>query len=220
MYTERLKKNWEAIVTDSDTVIIPGDISWELSLNNAASDFHFLDNLPGRKILGKGNHDFWWTTVKKMNEFFEKESITSISFLYNNAYVVEDFIIAGTRGWYQDEYCDNMPPETDFAKLISRESLRLRATLKEAALLKEADGTDKEILVFLHFPVLWNERACPQLLDILTEFGIKRCYFGHIHSNYAQPRVLYYNDSLRLELISSDFLEFIPQIIRPLSVKI
>ena len=99
MYTERLEKNWRALVRENDTVIIPGDISWELSLEGAAADFHFIDRLPGKKIISKGNHDFWWSTVKKMNAFFERESISSISLLHNNAYEVEDFIIAGTRGW-------------------------------------------------------------------------------------------------------------------------
>ncbi len=218
MYTERLESNWRAIVNSSDTVIIPGDISWGLSLEEAASDLHFLDKLPGQKILLKGNHDFWWTTAKKMKEFFERENITTISFLHNNAIPVENFIIAGTRGWYQDEHCENIPPETDFAKLIAREALRLRASLNQACAISEALDTPKEILAFLHFPPLWNDRECPFLLDILLEFDIKRCYFGHIHANYAQPRVQYVRDKLRLELISSDFLEFVPQIIRPLSV--
>ena len=218
-YTERLERNWRAIVNEDDTVVIPGDISWELSIEAATSDFHFIESLPGHKIIGKGNHDFWWSTAKKMTEFFERESIKSISLLHNNAYELEDFIVAGTRGWYQDEHCENMPPETDFEKLISRETLRLKASLDQAVALRAAAKSQKEILVFLHFPVIWNGKSCQPILETLEEYDIRRCYFGHIHANYAQPRVLHYEDKIRFELISSDFLEFIPQIIRPLSAK-
>ena len=219
MYTERLKKNWLAIVNDEDTVVIPGDISWELTLEGAAADFHFIDSLPGKKIIGKGNHDFWWSTAKKTSEFFEREGIKTISFLHNNAYELDDFIIAGTRGWYQDEHCENIPENTDFDKLIAREVIRLKASLDQAVLLRNGSGTFKEILVFLHFPVIWNDRVCQPLLEILENYGISRCYFGHIHANYSQPRVLYFKEKIRFELISSDFLEFVPQIIRPISAK-
>ncbi len=215
-YTERLERNWRALITKKDTVIIPGDISWELTLSAAASDFHFLDKLPGKKILGKGNHDFFWTTVKKMNEFLVKEQIDSISFLYNNAYVVEDFIVTGTRGWYQDEDCDNMPENADFDKLVAREASRLKLGLEAAKSLQDPTAP-KEILVFLHFPVKWANRESEQLLDLLEEYKINRCYFGHIHANYTQPRVVPARGSIRTELISSDFLEFIPLRINPLS---
>lgn len=214
-YTERLAKNWRALVSHEDTVILPGDISWELSLKTAASDFHFLDSLPGKKIIGKGNHDFWWSTVKKMNEFLSEEKIDTISFLYNNALVVEDFIIAGTRGWYQDETSDNMPENTDFAKLVAREVSRLQLSLNEAKRLQQAHP-EKEIMVFLHFPVKWNGRKSLPLLDVLSAYGIRRLYFGHIHAGYTQPRVVMAsNDTLRTELISADFLEFIPKRIFP-----
>lgn len=210
-YTERLEKNWRALVTDSDTVIIPGDISWELTIEDAASDFRFLESLPGQKIISKGNHDFFWSTARKMNAFFEKEGIRSIRLLHNNAYEVEDFIIAGTRGWYQDEGCENMPPLADFEKLVSREVGRLKMSLDEARKLR--GDSDKEILVFLHFPIVWGGRECTPLLDVLTEYGIRRLFFGHIHSNYAQSRFLTVRN-ISMELISSDFLEFIPRIIR------
>lgn len=218
-YTERLEKNWRAIVGDDDTVIIPGDLSWELTLDGASSDFHFIERLPGKKIIGKGNHDFWWSTVKKTTDFFERESIHSISLLHNNAYELEDFIIAGTRGWYQDEHSENMPADTDFEKLIAREAQRLKTSLDAALSLQKASEKDKEILVFLHFPVLWNGKVCKPLLEILENYHVERCYFGHIHANYSQSRVVYYEDKIRFELISSDFLEFVPQIIRPISAK-
>ena len=102
-YTERLKQRWEAVVTDADTVVIGGDISWALTLEEALDDLRFIDALPGKKILLKGNHDFWWCTMQKHRHFFEQHGIRSISFLFNNAHEVGDFVIAGTRGWFQDD---------------------------------------------------------------------------------------------------------------------
>ena len=210
-YLNRIEANWKKLVTDEDTVVIPGDISWALSLEQTESDMRFLDSLPGKKILGKGNHDFWWCTMKKHEAFFERIGVSSVSFLFNNAHEVEDFIIAGTRGWYQDEGCENMPPLADFEKLVSREVGRLKMSLDEARKLR--GDRDKEILVFLHFPIVWGGRECTPLLDVLTEYGIRRLFFGHIHSNYAQSRFLTVRN-ISMELISSDFLEFIPRIIR------
>jgi len=136
-YMLRLKGNWERLVSEEDTVIIPGDVSWALSLEESLSDMRFIDALPGKKILGKGNHDFWWSTMNKHSAFFEKNNIKTISFLFNNAHIVEDYIIAGTRGWYQDEDARNAPKNADFEKLINRENLRLRASLSAARALKE-----------------------------------------------------------------------------------
>ena len=116
-YVRRLETSWRRLVTDADTVVVPGDISWVLSLEEAVSDLKFIDALPGKKILGKGNHDFWWSTMKKHEALFAREGITSISFLYNNAHKTEDFIIAGTRGWFHDDDCKNMPESADFEKL-------------------------------------------------------------------------------------------------------
>ena len=123
-YTEKLKANWKRLVTDNDTVIIPGDISWALTLDEAKSDLTFLNSLPGKKILGKGNHDFWWTTMKKHNAFFAENGIDTISFLFNNAHETDDFIIAGTRGWYYDEDAQNAPNNTDFEKAYTNFTIR------------------------------------------------------------------------------------------------
>lgn len=210
-YTSRLEKNWQRLISPLDTVIIPGDISWALSLDEALSDLKFIDSLPGKKILGKGNHDFWWSTLKKHNDFFEKHGISTISFLFNNAHEVEDFIIAGTRGWYHDEDAANAPENADFAKLTNREELRLRASLKQAALLKES-SPEKEIIVFMHFPPFWNGKASENIIDVLREYGIKRVYYGHIHGNYTVPPSFDY-EGIKMSIISADYLEFIPKFI-------
>ena len=124
-YMLRIEQNWRRLITDEDTVVIPGDVSWALSLEESESDMKFLNSLPGKKIIGKGNHDFWWSTMRKHTAFFEKNGIDSISFLFNNAIETEDFIIAGTRGWYNDEDAANAPDNADFEKLTNREPLRL-----------------------------------------------------------------------------------------------
>ena len=164
-YIIRIKNNWERLVEENDTVVIPGDISWALSLTEAVSDLKFIDSLPGKKILGKGNHDFWWSTMRKHYDMFEKEGISSIQFLFNNAYETDDYIIAGTRGWYQEELAKNAPENADFDKLINRESLRLKTSLGEAKGLQESSPS-KPIVVFMHFPPYWNEKESKPLIDI------------------------------------------------------
>ena len=211
-YMTRIKNNWQRLITDDDTVIIPGDISWALSLEEAVSDLKFIDSLPGKKILGKGNHDFWWCTMRKHRQLFEKHNINTISFLFNNAYETNEYIIAGTRGWYQDEDAQNAPDNVDFDKLVRRESLRLKTSLDEARKLKSA-SPDKEIIVFMHFPPYWNGKACDELMEILKEYEIKNLYFGHIHGNYAEPDTFEY-DGIKMTLISADHIEFIPKIVK------
>ena len=208
-YMKRIEANWQRLVTEEDTVVIPGDISWALSLDEATSDLKLLDSLPGKKILGKGNHDFWWCTMKKHREHFEKHGITTISFLFNNAHEVEDFIVAGTRGWFYDEKASaNLPNKTDFDKLTAREELRLEASLKAASLLRDTSG--KEIVVFMHFPPVWSGEVCEGLIEILKKYGIKRVFFGHIHGNYTvQPSFEY--EGITFSLISADYLGFIPK---------
>ena len=211
-YTEKLKKSWEALVRDDDTVIIPGDISWALTLDEAKSDLLFLDSLPGKKILGKGNHDFWWCTMKKHKDFFLENKINTISFLFNNAHETDDFIIAGTRGWYYDEDAQNTPNDTDFIKLTNRETGRLKISLDAAMKLKEK-SPGKEILVFTHFPPYYAGKESEQIVNLLSEYGIKRVYYGHIHGNYnIEPSI----DcrGIQMNIISADYLNFVPKIIR------
>ncbi len=212
-YVEKLKKNWSAVVEPEDTVVIPGDISWALSLSEARDDLLFLNALPGRKYIGKGNHDFWWSTAAKMDKFFEENHITSIDLLHNNAYICEDFILCGTRGWYQDPACENMPKGTDFEKLVAREAARLKLSLDAGRKLL-ADNPEREMLVFLHFPPIWNGLRCRPILDLLGEYDIHRCYFGHIHGNYTAPSS-FEEDGIRFSLIAADFLNFSPRPILP-----
>ena len=208
-YILRIENNWRRLITDEDTVVIPGDVSWALSLEEAESDLRFIDSLPGKKIIGKGNHDFWWSTMKKHKAFFEKCGISSISFLFNNAHEVDKYIIAGTRGWYNDEDAINAPDNADFEKLTNRENLRLRMSLSEAKRLQEK-SPEKEIIAFMHFPPFWNGKSSDGLIDALKEYGVKRVYFGHIHGNYTTPP--HFNcDGIEMHIISADYLRFTPK---------
>ena len=209
-YTKKIVKNWRAIITDADTVILPGDISWAMNLQEAKSDFALLDSLPGKKLLGKGNHDFWWDTATKCNKFFSENKFGTLSLLYNNAFVVEDLIICGTRGWFLEKNQQQTVGEVDFEKISNRELQRLRLSLEAAKALKENGNEEKEILCFLHFPPLWGDFIAESMLKTMQEYGVKRCFYGHIHGTYYAPATLEYN-GLSLSLISSDFLDFVPK---------
>ena len=212
-HAEKIEKNWRAIVNDDDTVVIPGDISWALSLEEATVDLQFIDSLPGKKLIGKGNHDFWWGTVSKMKKHLEDNGITTIDFLHNNAFELEDYIVCGTRGWYMDEKQQNTANETDFDKIVSREAQRLDLALAAALPLREATG--KPILVYFHFPPVYRSFICRPFLDKLHKADIKHCYYGHIHGTYNIPRTAEY-EGISFSLIAADFLNFVPMITFPL----
>lgn len=211
-YVEKLEKNWRAIVEPEDSVVLPGDISWALGIGEALEDLKFIDALPGTKYIGKGNHDFWWSTLKKLNEFFEENGITTIRILYNCAFELEDYIICGTRGWFYDDALSGIPENTDFDKLVNREAQRLKISLDAAKALNEKCG--KPILCFLHFPPVWNGTACEPFVELLREYGVKKCYFGHIHGAYNSPPCFEY-EGISFAIVAADYLNFIPRVIFP-----
>ena len=210
-YTEKLRKNWEAVVTPEDTVIVPGDISWAMKLEEALSDFKFLDSLPGTKLIGKGNHDFWWTTASKMNTFFEENHINSVRILNNNAYLVEDQVICGTRGWFLDERQQVTVGSVDYEKIVNREVIRLRLSLDSAVALcdeyEKQNGKRPPVSVFLHFPPVWLDFICRPFVDVLHEYGDPDCYFGHIHGMYNAPKEFTF-EGIPMRLVSSDAMDF------------
>ncbi len=209
-YIERIKCNWQAVVSENDTVIIPGDISWGLATKDALNDLLWLDALPGKKVIMKGNHDFWWSTVSKLTAFFKEHNINSIEILNNNALEIENYIIAGSRGWFTDKSMQNTEENVDYEKIVNREAIRLKMSLDAALKLKEK--SEREIIVFLHFPPIWGDFVCKPIIDLLLEYKISRCYFGHIHGNYTFAESFEY-DSIRFFMISADFLDFLPRII-------
>ena len=208
-YMDKLKRNWTAIVSPEDTVIIPGDISWALKLENAKQDLLFLESLPGTKLIGKGNHDFWWSTAKKMNEMMQQNNIQTIKPLYNNAYLFNDCVICGTRGWFVEENQQHTVGDVDYARIVNREVIRLRLSLDEAKKLRDAKDKNLPILVFLHFPPVWNGFVCREFIDVLHEYGVTSCYFGHIHGAYYAPRSTTF-EGIEFVLTSADALNFSP----------
>ena len=213
-YINKIKKNWNSIVEPDDTVIIPGDISWATKLEEACADLSFLNSLNGKKLLGKGNHDFWWSTATKLYAYFKENSFDTLSILYNNAYIIEDKIICGTRGWFPEQSRQiTANDDTDYQKIVNREAMRLRLSLDMAQNLQKKHfdefGVKLPILVFLHFPPVWCGVVMDDYIQILKEFDIKRCYFGHIHSSYSHPSSFLY-ENIKFTLTSSDFLSFYP----------
>lgn len=218
-YMQRIKENWEAAVSWEDTVIVPGDISWAMQLEEALDDFRFIDALPGQKLIGKGNHDFWWTTNAKMTRFLEENHISTIRFMNNCAYRVEDQILCGSRGWFLDEKQQvTVGDSVDYKKIVNREVIRLKLSLDDAVKLQNetetTEGFSPPISVFLHFPPVWTDFICREFIDTLHAYNIKQCYFGHIHGMYRQPRTFDF-EGISMTLVSSDFLDFHPIPLNP-----
>lgn len=202
-YTDRLAKNWNAVVGEGDSVVLPGDISWAMNFEEAKKDFQFLHSLNGTKYILKGNHDYWWNTMSKMTKFLDENNFDSIKIIHNNAYSVEGFAIGGTRGWFYDD------SEGDVNKVILREAGRLRASLKAAS---ELGG---EMIAFLHYPPINEVQRCDEILNVLKEFDVKRCYFGHLHGFVAPGCAKIESDGISFNLVSADFLGFTPRLITP-----
>lgn len=202
-YMERLEKNWRALVKEEDTVVIPGDISWGMSLEECRNDFAFLQSLPGHKILMKGNHDYWWTTKAKMDRFLVENGFDTLQILSNNSFEYGDYAICGTRGWIFEQ---GQPQDQ---KIVAREAGRLRMSLDDAA--KRFPG--KERLVFLHYPPVYGNETNESILQVLKEYGIRRCWYGHIHSAGCRFALNGEYDGVQYRLISSDYLKFAPQLI-------
>lgn len=202
-YVQRLEENWRRLVTDGDTVVIAGDISWAMKLEETLTDFRFIDSLPGRKLFLKGNHDYWWTTKRKMETFLSDNGLLSIGILFNNAFRVGDYAVCGTRGWF----LENDTPED--VKVLNREAGRLRTSLDEA---KRLGG---EPVVFLHYPPYYRGIECPEIMDILLEYGVKKCFYGHIHGK-KNFRLAHEGDykGVDFRLISCDKVSFVPFLVR------
>jgi len=212
-YEEKLENRWRAVVSDGDTVVVPGDISWAMTLPEAEEDLRFIDSLPGQKLIGKGNHDFWWHTMAKMTRFLDEKGIGSIRFLYNNAYAVENKVICGTRGWYVEEkFQQKARNSPDYAKIVAREAGRLEICLAEAEAIKRETGAD-EILVYFHFPPVFEDFVCREIVDVMKQHGITRCFYGHIHGKYGIPDSRVF-ENIELNIISADYLNFIPLLVR------
>ena len=211
-YMSLIEQNWRRLLTPEDTIVLAGDISWGMTLPEARADFAFLQELPGTKIILKGNHDYWWNSMKKMNEFFEANGFDTLHILHNNCYAYEDYGICGTRGWV------NIPGETSpkeepagesmsgDRKVLLREEQRLRVSLDAA----KKQGLKP--IAFLHYPpIYWNNRN-DLMLNTLHDFGVEDCYYGHLHGPQTHARAeKNCVDGIRYHLIAGDYLQFIPE---------
>ncbi|MDD5953116.1 MAG: metallophosphoesterase [Oscillospiraceae bacterium] len=204
-YVERLERNWRAVVTEQDTVVVAGDISWGMSLAESKADFQWLNALPGQKILLKGNHDYWWSTKTRIETFFQEEGFTSLHVLHNNAYLAQGKAICGSRGWlYNSEKDEDI-------KIVNREVGRLKLSLDDA----EKRFPEAEPIVFLHYPPVYGTMACNGILTVLRERNIRRCYFGHIHGSQASKRAIKGEwEGIKMHLISCDYVGFVPVLVR------
>ena len=199
-HEEKIKQNWLQTVKENDLVVLPGDFSWAMYLEDTKEDFAYLEKLPGKKLLLKGNHDYWWTTLNSMRNFLKEIECNSIDFLYNNSYEWENYIIAGTRGWSLQE-------AEDSPKMWNRENERLKLSLESAKKLQAE--TNKEIIVFMHYPPITNhegENTC--FLETMKSYGVKKCFYGHLHSSSHKEAVQGEIDGIEFTLVSADYLDF------------
>ena len=200
-HAEKIKNNWLNKVKQSDYVIIPGDFSWAMYLEETKKDFDYLNNLPGKKILLRGNHDYWWNTLTKMNKFMQENKFDNIDFLYNNSYLVEDKIIVGTRGW-------NVLDTENDSKMIKRENARLELSINDGI---KKYGNDKEIIAFMHYPPINKSDLMEndtEFVRTLKKYNIKRCYYGHLHGIAHKDAIEGNIQGIEYRLISADYLNF------------
>ena len=201
-YEERIAKDWQKKVNDGDVVIVAGDISWGLKMEEALADLKWIDSLPGQKVLIKGNHDLWWQSYKKLSETFEG---SSLHFLQNNCYMYGETAICGTRGWV----CPGVEPFTSHdEKVYQREAIRLELSLEDA----KTKGAN-EIVVGMHFPPT-NEHFEESLFtELIEKYRVGTCVYGHLHNPEVFPKgikgkvngtdyMLISQDYLNSELIS------------------
>ena len=196
-YMEKLK-NGLSIIQPEDTVVLLGDLSWALDIGEAAADFAWINNIPGRKIILKGNHDYWWSTATKFYKFCEENGYSDQYILNNNHYEYDGWAICGTRGWFfEEDKCG-----THDEKVFKRELLRLEASLQSAG--------DLNKIVFLHYPPKYKGYVCNEIIDLLKKYDVRRCFYGHLHGSTHNMAVEGLWDGIDYRLVSADHLNFKP----------
>lgn len=198
-HVERLRASFSAL-DEEDVIVLAGDTSWGISLEEALPDFAFLDSLPGKKLLLKGNHDYWWGTAAKMKAFFAANGFTKLDILHNNCFFYGDYALCGTRGWFYEE---DGGAHTE--KMLNRETLRLTASFAAAG--------EKKKLCFLHYPPIYHGYQCPELLNVIDLWAPERCYYGHLHGPTHRRAFSGLRAKTDYALISADYLGFVPQMI-------
>lgn len=201
-HSQKIKSNWISKVKPQDTVILPGDFSWGMYLEETYKDFEFLNSLPGNKIMLKGNHDYWWTTVASMKRYLKESNFENIDFLYNNSFLIENKIITGTRGWVTT----GIKSDENY-KILKREHDRLKLSIESGI---KNYGEYKEVIVFMHYPPFYKEEV-PEEIDfikLMKKYNVKKCFYGHLHSDSHKEAIEGMVEGIEFKLISSDYLDF------------
>ncbi len=196
-YVARIREGFSTL-TEADTTVLCGDLSWGMSLEESLEDLKFINALPGRKILLKGNHDYWWNTARKMENFFKENGLDSLEILHNNCCFYGDIALCGTRGWFYELDSEG----THNGKMMAREVGRLEASLQAAG--------EAEKLCFLHYPPLYTGYRCPEILTLLQKYGVKRCFYGHLHGASHKRRIEGDCGGTDFALVAADYLGFKP----------
>ena len=200
-YMEKLKQGL-SVITEKDTLVLMGDLSWALDLNSAVADFAWINEIPGRKIILKGNHDYWWSTQAKFTKFCLENGFSDLNLLNNNCFFYDDWAICGTRGWFFEEERSGDHDE----KVFRRELIRLEASLKAAG--------DRKKMVFLHYPPRYKGYTCREILDLLESYGVRQCFYGHLHGASHKLAMEGTWDGIEYRLLSADYLNFQPYIVK------
>lgn len=198
-YEEKIRKNWQEKVKEDDVVLLLGDFSWEMNLENTYKDFEFINSLPGRKLLLKGNHDYWWNTLSKMRIYLTDNKFYNIDFIYNNSYEDNNKIIAGTRGWTISEN------QVEDEKIRKREALRLELSIKNGI---EQFGDNKEIIVCMHYPPLNKLNRSTEFTQILEKYNVKKCIYGHLHGKAQEEMLVGHINNVEYIMASCDYTGF------------
>lgn len=196
-YIEKILDGFSSL-SDDDVTVLCGDLSWGMDLKSAAEDFMFIHRLPGKKVILKGNHDYWWSTAAKAYSFFAANGIDSIEILHNNCRFYGDTALCGTRGWFYEEERS----EAHDKKVLARELLRLEASLIAAG--------DSPKLCFLHYPPKTAQYECAEITDMLARYGVQTCCCGHLHGRACGAAFNGVHKGVEYRLVSADWLNFRP----------
>ena len=196
-YQQKIERGF-SLLTEEDVCVLCGDLVWGMTMEAAREDFLFISRLPGKKIILKGNHDYWWSTAAKAYRFFEENGMENMQILNNNCYEYREYAICGTRGWFFEE---ERGDEHD-RKIMLREVGRLEASLKAAG--------ERKKLVFLHYPPIYQGYECPEILSLLEQYQVERCYYGHIHGKGHSAAFQGERNGTVFRMVSADYLDFYP----------
>ncbi len=200
-HEKNIENDWKQKVKPEDYVLMPGDFSWSTYLKDSYKDFEYLNKLPGKKILLKGNHDYWWTTINKMQNYIKENNFQNINFLHNNSYECEGYIIAGTRGWPQTN-------EPEDKKITNREAIRLELSIKDGI---QKYG-NKPIIICMHYPPITTtniqNKETTEYIEIMKKYKVKKCIYGHLHGTSIKEAIQTTIEGIELKLVSADSLNF------------